>query len=252
LLSISSLRINTKHHLKLREKMVDKLLAIAYLEDDLEQAKMVTAWFDEFGYAYEHFTRAQSLLNRLKDKSFDIAVLDWELPEMSGLEAIKHIRSKYHQNLPILFCSMRDTETDVVQALELGADDYMRKPLLRIELKARLHALLRRTQSTQTSNIIEHGPYSFDQVNRSACINGQLVEMTDKDFEVANCLFDNIGRILSRSFLLETVWGISSDLHTRTVDVHVSRVRKALGITPESGFRVKTIYQHGYRLEKVE
>jgi len=227
-------------------------IRIAYLEDDLEQAKMVITWFEEFGYHFEHFTQAQVLLNRLKDQDFDVALLDWELPEMSGLEAIKLIRSKYHQNLPILFCSMRDTEADVVQALELGADDYMRKPLLRIELKARLQALLRRSQGAQPDNMIEHGPYRFDLQNKLAFVGGQQVEMTDKDFEVASCLFDNIGRILSRSFLLETVWGISSDLHTRTVDVHVSRVRKALGITPESGFRVKTIYQHGYRLEKVE
>ncbi|MBL4799154.1 MAG: response regulator transcription factor [Oleispira sp.] len=232
--------------------MMDNLLRIAYLEDDLEQAKMVIGWFEEFGYDYEHFTRAQALLSRLKDQSFDIAVLDWELPEMSGLDALKQIRSKFHQNLPILFCSMRDSETDVVQALELGADDYMRKPLLRVELKARLQALLRRTKGAQTDVMIEHGPYRFDLKNKIALVNGVSVDMTDKDFEVASCLFDNIGRILSRSFLLESVWGISSDLNTRTVDVHVSRVRKALGITPESGFRVKTIYQHGYRLEKVE
>jgi len=230
----------------------DAGIKIAFLEDDLEQARMVMQWFEEFGYKCEHFTHAHTLLKRLKDQSFDVAVLDWELPEMSGLEAVKLIRSKYHQNLPILFCSMRDNEADVVLALESGADDYMRKPLLRAELHARLQALLRRSRGGQPENIIEHGPYRFDLQNKKAFVNGVLVEMTDKDFEVASCLFDNIGRILSRSFLLETVWGISSDLHTRTVDVHVSRVRKALGISPESGFRVKTIYQHGYRLEKVE
>lgn len=227
-------------------------LRIAYLEDDLEQASMVIGWFEDFGYSCEHFSRAQALLNRLKDQSFDIAVLDWELPDMSGLEAVKLIRSKFHQNLAILFCSMRDSEADVVQALEFGADDYMRKPLLRAEMKARIQALVRRTQGNQTDTMIEHGPYRFDLRNKVALVNGRAVDMTDKDFEVASCLFDNIGRILSRSFLLESVWGISSDLHTRTVDVHVSRVRKALGITPESGFRVKTIYQHGYRLEKFE
>lgn len=232
--------------------MKSQSIRIAYLEDDLEQAKMVITWFEEFGYQFEHFTHAQALLSRLKDHSFDIALLDWELPEMSGLEAVRLIRSKFHQNLPILFCSMRDSEADVVQALEVGADDYMRKPLLKIELKARLQALLRRTLGTQADKMIEHGPYCFDLTNKVASHNGQPVTMTDKDFEVASCLFDNIGRILSRSFLLECVWGISSDLHTRTVDVHVSRVRKALAITPESGFRIKTIYQHGYRLEKVE
>lgn len=237
--------------------MRDAGIKIAYLEDDLEQAKMVTTWFEEFDYQYEHFTQAQLLLSRLKDEKFDVALLDWELPEMSGLDAVKLIRSKYDQNLPILFCSMRDNENDVVQALEVGADDYMRKPLLRIELKARLNALLRRageerSGGDQSEGIIEHGPYRFDLKNKVALVNGEAVDMTDKDFEVASCLFDNIGRILSRSFLLETVWGISSDLNTRTVDVHVSRVRKALGISPETGFRVKTIYQHGYRLERVE
>lgn len=232
--------------------MKNASIKIAYLEDDLEQAKMVATWFEEFNYQYEHFTQAQPMLNRLKDENFDIALLDWELPEMSGLEAVKLIRSRYHQNLPILFCSMKDNEADVVQALEAGADDYMRKPLLRIELKARLQALLRRSNGSQPENEIEHGCYQFDLQNKKAFVNGKLVEMTDKDFEVASCLFDNIGRILSRSFLLETIWGVSSDLNTRTVDVHVSRVRKALGISPETGFRVKTIYQHGYRLEKVE
>lgn len=227
-------------------------ITIAYLEDDLDQAKMVTTWFEEFGYRYEHFSQAQTLLNRLKNQDFNVALLDWELPEMSGLEAVKLIRAKYHQNLPILFCSMRDNEEDVVLALEEGADDYMRKPLLRVELKARLQALLRRSAGYQIENVIEHGPFRFDLKKKIAYVDGKSVDMTDKDFEVASCLFDNIGRILSRSFLLESVWGISSDLHTRTVDVHVSRVRKALKITPESGYRVKTIYQHGYRLEEIE
>lgn len=227
-------------------------MRVAYLEDDLEQATMVCSWFEEFGYQVEHFTQAQSLLSRLKDQSFDVALLDWEVPEMSGMETLRQIRTKYHKNLPVLFCSMRDAEQDVVKALEQGADDYMRKPLMRIELKARLDSLLRRIKGDGSATIIEHGPYRFDLSNKLAFLRGESIEMTDKDFEVATCLFDNIGRILSRSFLLETVWGISTDLHTRTVDVHVSRVRKALQISPASGYRIKTIYQHGYRLEQTE
>lgn len=227
-------------------------MLIAYLEDDLEQAAMVCSWFEEFGYQVEHFTQAQALLSRLKDQSFDIALLDWEVPEMSGMETLRQIRTKYHKNLPVLFCSMRDSEQDVVKALEHGADDYMRKPLMRVELKARLDSLLRRINGNNSASVIEHGPYRFDLSNKRAFLRGHPIEMTDKDFEVATCLFDNIGRILSRSFLLETVWGISTDLHTRTVDVHVSRVRKALQISPACGYRIKTIYQHGYRLEQTE
>lgn len=229
-------------------------MLIAYLEDDLDQAANVTAWFNEFGFEYEHFTHAQALLKRLKDRDFDAAVLDWELPDMPGTEALRQIREKYHQQLPVLFCSMRDSEEDVVTALELGADDYMRKPLMKIELKARLGALLRRIQGPKEGDgrVLEQGPYRFDLQNRQAFVDGNTVDMTDKDFELATCLFDNIGRIMSRSFLLDAVWGVSTDLNTRTVDVHISRVRKALAITPASGFRIKTIYQHGYRLERID
>lgn len=229
-------------------------MLIAYLEDDPDQAANVTAWFDEFGFEYEHFSQAQLLLKRLKDRNFDAAVLDWELPDMPGTEALRQIREKYHQDLPVLFCSMRDSEEDVVTALELGADDYMRKPLLKTELKARLTSLLRRIKGPESGDgrVLEHGPYRFEMQNRLAFCDGNPVEMTDKDFELATCLFDNIGRIMSRSFLLDAVWGVSTDLNTRTVDVHISRVRKALGITPASGFRIKTIYQHGYRLERID
>lgn len=227
---------------------------IAFLEDNLDQADTVKTWLDEFGFQYEHFTHAQELLKRLRDKKFDVALLDWELPDMQGIDVLRQIREKYHRDLPVLFCSMRDSEEDVVTALELGADDYMRKPLLKVELKARLGALLRRVQDPsgdEVRRLIEQGPYKLDLQNRQAYCNGQLIDMTDKDFELASCLFDNIGRIVSRSFLLDAVWGVSSDLNTRTVDVHISRIRKSLGITPASGYRIKTIYQHGYRLERV-
>lgn len=229
-------------------------MRVAFLEDDPDQANTVTGWFEEFGFEYEHFPQAQELLKRLKDKDFDVALLDWELPDMSGLEALKQIREKYHRELPVLFCSMRDSEEDVVTALELGADDYMRKPLLKVELKARLTSLVRRLREPEQGShrVIEHGPYKLDLHNRQAFCNEEPVDMTDKDFELASCLFDNMGRIMSRSFLLDSVWGISSDLNTRTVDVHISRIRKSLGITPASGFRIKTIYQHGYRLERIE
>ena len=229
-------------------------MLIAYLEDDMDQARTVTGWFDEFGFEYEHFSQAQALLKRLKDRNFDAAVLDWELPHMPGTEALRQIREKFHQELPVLFCSMRDSEEDVVTALELGADDYMRKPLLKTELKARLSALLRRIQGPQQGDgrVIEHGAYRFDLKSREAYCDGIMVEMTDKDFELATCLFAKIGRIMSRGFLLDAVWGVSTDLNTRTVDVHISRIRKALGITPASGYRIKTIYQHGYRLERID
>ncbi len=228
-------------------------MLVAYLEDDQHQAQTVTSWLINFGYETEHFSSVQSLLDAAKNKIYDVFILDWELPDGTGIEVLKQLRTQYKIETPVLFCSQRDAEVDVVKALEMGADDYMRKPLLRIELRARMEALVRRSGHLPNSNqSLELGPYRFDLVNKLAYREGNRVEMTEKEFDLAACILSNPGRILSRAFLLERVWGISSNLNTRTVDVHVSRVRKSLGITPEIGYRIKTIYQHGYRLEQLE
>lgn len=228
-------------------------MLVAYLEDDQQQAETVTSWLVDFGYEVEHFNNGQSFINAAKDKLFDVFILDWELPDMTGIEVLQTLRKQFQIPTPVLFCSQRDGETDVVKALEVGADDYMRKPLLRIELRARMEALVRRSgQMSNNKQTLELGPFKFDLVNKHAFKDGERVDMTEKEFDLAACILSNPGRILSRAFLLERVWGISSNLNTRTVDVHVSRVRKSLGITPEIGYRIKTIYQHGYRLEKLE
>lgn len=228
-------------------------MLVAYLEDDQHQAQTVTQWLLDFGYEVEHFSTAQSLLNSAADKLFDVFILDWELPDMTGIDVVQKLRTQFQMDTPVLFCSQRDAEVDVVKALEVGADDYMRKPLMRIELRARMEALVRRSgQAPITKQVLELGPFKFDLVNKLAYRDGERVEMTEKEFDLAACILSNPGRILSRAFLLERVWGISSNLNTRTVDVHVSRVRKSLGITPEVGYRIKTIYQHGYRLEQLE
>jgi len=228
-------------------------MLVAYLEDDQQQAETVSSWLLDFGYEVERFDNAQSFLNAVADKLFDVFILDWELPDMSGIEVLQKLRNQFQITTPVLFCSQRDGETDVVKALEMGADDYMRKPLLRIELRARMEALVRRSgQMSNNKQTLELGPFKFDLVNKHAFKDGERVDMTEKEFDLAACILSNPGRILSRAFLLERVWGISSNLNTRTVDVHVSRVRKSLGITPEIGYRIKTIYQHGYRLEQLE
>jgi len=228
-------------------------MLVAYLEDDQQQAETVTSWLLDFGYEVERFATAQSFLDGVADKLFDVFILDWELPDGSGIEVLEKLRNQFKIATPVLFCSQRDGETDVVKALEVGADDYMRKPLLKIELRARMEALVRRSvQMSNNKQTLELGPFKFDLINKHAFKDGTRVDMTEKEFDLAACILSNPGRILSRAFLLERVWGISSNLNTRTVDVHVSRVRKSLGITPEIGYRIKTIYQHGYRLEQLE
>ncbi|KZZ54176.1 DNA-binding response regulator, partial [Oleiphilus sp. HI0118] len=176
----------------------------------------------------------------------------WQLPDIEGTEVLRQIRSEMNWRIPVLFLTQRDSEADIITALDAGADDYLVKPARQGELVARVNALSRRVGGEQAEQEeIEVGPYQINLGKRTIISSGEDVSLTDKDFDLAVFMFQNIGRLLSRDFLLERVWGISSNINTRTVDTHVSRLRRKLNIKPENGFRIKTIYQHGYRLERV-
>ncbi|KZZ75302.1 DNA-binding response regulator [Oleiphilus sp. HI0132] len=171
---------------------------------------------------------------------------------MEGTEVLKSIRSELSWRIPVIFLTSRDSEADIITALDAGADDYLVKPARPGELKARVNALARRSANeVEEQEEMVIGPYVINLTKRTIVSFGEDVPLTDKDFDLAVFMFQNIGRLLSRDYLLERVWGISININTRTVDTHVSRLRRKLHIKPENGFRVKTVYQHGYRLEKV-
>jgi DNA-binding response OmpR family regulator len=232
-------------------------LRIAYLEDDIQQSSWVQSCLQAAGHTLWWTANAGDLIHHLKQGGVDLVMLDWELPDTTGIDVLKQIRRVLRLDLPVLFCTQRDSEADVVLALEAGADDYLIKPIRAAELNARLLALGRRAgvaslMQGQQPDVVQHGPYRFDLKKRVATHQGAAVNLTDKDFDLAVCLFSNLGRVLSRQYLLEMVWGVNGELNTRTVDVHISRIRKSLSIAPEAGYRIRTIYQHGYRLESVE
>ncbi len=227
-------------------------MRIGYLEDDREIAELVEGWLVGAGHQVSWTEHSGSFLQQVKAGNFDFLILDWELPGASGMDVLQQVRAVLRFELPILFCTQREAEADIVLALENGADDYLVKPPRKMELMARVTALARRAGlEQQTNEIIELGQYRMDLKHRILTKSGEPVTLTEKDFDVAAMLFAHVGRVLSRAYMLETIWGQSAQLNTRTVDVHVSRVRKALGLTPETGYRIKTIYQHGYRLEQV-
>jgi two-component system response regulator RegX3 len=154
--------------------------------------------------------------------------------------------------VPAILITLRDAEEDIVAGLTAGADDYLVKPPRKLELLARIEAVLRRAQPAgQGKEVIAVGNISLDPGKRVATLNGGAVEMTQREFELAVFLFRNMGRMLSRGHLLEAVWGQTSELNTRTVDKHVSRVRTQLKLTPEQGWRLGAVFQHGYRLERL-
>jgi DNA-binding response OmpR family regulator len=227
-------------------------MRISILEDDPDQLALIKRWIAEDGHDVHAYLSGREAMKHAGRESFDLFVLDWQVPDVSGAEVLMWLRSNVSPTVPILFVTVRDSEQDIVFALEHGADDYMVKPIRRLELVARLHALLRRAYPREGEKQLSFPPFELDLHRSEVRRDGNKIDLTPKEFELTVALFRNIGRLMSRGHLQETVWGRSGDLATRTVDTHVSQVRKKLDLTPERGYRIVPIYNYGYRLEKFE
>mgnify|MGYP000365579902 CR=1 FL=1 len=226
-------------------------MKIALLEDDPQQSELVSTWLREAGHSVMHKADGKTFLKLFKADIFDLAILDWELPDQTGIDVLRQLRIAQKQNLPVFFTTQRDAEEDIVNALTNGADDYLIKPLRKAELLARLEAIRRRAGIECAEDILRIANIEIDIHKNEIRIDGEAIKSTQKEFGIALELFKNEGQVLSREYLLKQVWGVQADINTRTVDMHVSRVRRSLKINPEMGYRITTIFQHGYRLEKV-
>ena len=226
-------------------------MRIAILEDDPDQLALLTRWLTNAGHGVHGYPLGNEVLKFAGRESFDLFVLDWEVPDLSGIEVLRWVRGNLSKSVPILFVTVRDTEEDIVYALNEGADDYMIKPARQSELLARVGALLRRAYPQKDETRLVYPPYEFDTQDGTVRVNGTTVELTPKEFELAVLLFRNPERLMSRGHLQEAIWGHSSDLMTRSVDTHVSQVRRKLGLRGEFGFRVAAIYNYGYRLKRI-
>lgn len=227
-------------------------MRIALLEDDVAVGLAMQQWLEAAGHIVHNFTSGKTIVREAARESFDMFLLDWHVPDFSGEEVLRWLREKQLSTAPVLFATSRDSEEDIVAALQAGADDYMVKPVRRLELLARVESLLRRTQTKQAEiEPLSIGPYRINLVDRVVSLDGEPIEMTDKEYELTVFLFRNIGRLTSRGHISESVWGRSSDVQSRTVDTHVSRVRKKLELGPARGVRLTPVYNFGYRLERV-
>jgi len=227
-------------------------LRIALLEDDKDQAALVNLWLESADHEVKIFPTSREFQKAVSHDSYDLLILDWILPDINGDEVLKWVRETVDWPIPVLFMTQRDAEEDVVRILELGADDYLSKPVAQAILTARINALGRRSRPrTEADQSTDYGAYRLDPKIHSITVNEEPIELTSREFDLAWFLFRNSGRVLSRGHILEAVWGSSPDLNTRTVDTHISRLRKKLNIGEENGWRLKAIYQHGYRLESL-
>ena len=226
-------------------------MRIAILDDDPDQLALLERTLAADGHDVHAFTSGREVTRRVSRESYDLFVLDWQVPDLAGPEVLAWIRENFSKTVPVLFVTVRDSEADIVHVLASGADDYMVKPLRRQELLARVRALLRRAYPLQEQTQLSIPPFEIDVRRGELRREGRLIDLTPKEFELAVVLFRNLGRLLSRGHLREMVWGQSAEAVTRTVDTHVSQVRKKLDLRPETGFRVVPVYNYGYRLERL-
>ncbi len=227
-------------------------MRVALLEDDIDHANLLVQWLTNAGHHVEHIDSSHKFIRKIKNDSYDLLILDWLVPEMSGLEVLKWIRENIDWPVPTMFVTAMDREDDIVSGLQAGADDYMIKPIKQRELLARMKAVERRSVSiSDDEEVVNLEPFQIDKANRAIRRDGKAIELTQKEYELALFLFRNQGRVMSRAHILENVWGRNPIINTRTVDTHVSRIRGKLGISADEGWRLTSIYQHGYRLERV-
>ena len=226
------------------------MIRVLLVEDDPIQLQIASAWLEEEGHLVSGHTRAAAAMKQMQRESFDLVVMDWMLPELSGEDLLRWIRAR-HKRLPVMFATARDEEEEIASILRLGADDYIVKPLRRLEFLARVDALARRSGLGEDETHVELGPYAIDLGARSITVDGKpAANITPRMVEIAIMLFRRHGDLVSRAHLYEHIWGVNADPSTRTLDTHVSRLRNALELDGRHGWRLAAIYQHGYRLEK--
>jgi len=230
------------------------MMRIALLEDNRAEADILRHHLQEAGHFVRRFDNGQSMTADLRHESYDLLLLDRQVPGMDGAAVLQWVRAQPHlDNVPVLFVTAEDNEAAIVGALQQGADDYLIKPVRPAELLARIEAIARRygMAGKAANHPIAHGPWRLDPSTKQLYLHGRPVELTAKEFELAFFLFSNIGRLLSRGHLLQMVWGMASEVPTRTVDTHISKLRTRCQLFPENGMRLVAVYGYGYRLETI-
>lgn len=219
---------------------------ILVIDDDTRLRDLLAEYLDSRGYAVRTADGGEAGLEVVRSETVDLIVLDVMMPGMDGFEVLKALR--HFSSLPVIMLTARGDEMDRIVGLEIGADDYMPKPFNPRELLARMQAVLRRTtsESPQVGAKLEVGPLSIDVDRRSVTLDAQPIEMTTTEFELLKTLVANAGRIIPRERLMELARGEEFAAFDRSVDVHISHIRKKLGDDGKRPRFVKTVRGVGY------
>ncbi|MTV47583.1 response regulator [Heliobacillus mobilis] len=229
---------------------------ILVVEDDQHILELVRFNLEKEGHEVETAMDGEAALERLQEDLPDAIILDLMMPRLDGLEVCRRVRSRARSaHLPILMLTAKGEEVDKVIGLEMGADDYMTKPFSPRELTARIKALLRRTlrtTETKPGGSMQIGELAVDTERYEVRVNGQKQELTPKEFELLRWLASHPGKVFTREFLLERIWGYDFFGDSRTVDVHIRHLRQKIERDPGNPRYIETVRGVGYKFHDPE
>jgi DNA-binding response OmpR family regulator len=231
---------------------------IMVVEDDLDISALIAHYLEKAGHVVERLSSGAAVMPRLRVQAADLVILDVMLPGTSGLVVCQAMRADpATAEIPVIMLTARGEEADRIAGLEIGADDYVTKPFSPKELVARVAARLRRTTPAAgapstppgkpTVDTVHYGPITIDADRHIVTLDGQDVRLTAKEFLLLQYLVQHRGRVLSRDLLLTDVWGYQYTGGTRTVDVHIRRLREKLPLLNDA---IETVKQFGYKLKE--
>ncbi|OBB90947.1 two-component sensory transduction protein RegX [Mycolicibacterium peregrinum] len=227
------------------------MTSVLIVEDEESLADPLAFLLRKEGFEATVVADGPSALAEFERSGADIVLLDLMLPGMSGTDVCKQLRAR--SSVPVIMVTARDSEIDKVVGLELGADDYVTKPYSARELIARIRAVLRRGSDTDDSvigdGVLEAGPVRMDVERHVVSVNGEQITLPLKEFDLLEYLMRNSGRVLTRGQLIDRVWGADYVGDTKTLDVHVKRLRSKIESDPANPVHLVTVRGLGYKLE---
>ena len=222
---------------------------VLLVEDEPAQREVLAYNLEAEGYVVRRAENGEEAMLLVAEDAPDLVILDWMMPLMSGLEVCRQLKLREEtRHIPIIMLSARSEEVDTVRGLETGADDYVVKPYALRELMARVRTQLRRTRPAASGQTLQHGDITLDAEQHRVLRGGTEIKLGPTEYRLLSTLLEKPGRVFSRDQLLDLVWGRDIYVDTRTVDVHIARLRKALmqhgGEDP-----IRTVRGAGYSLE---
>lgn len=222
---------------------------IAVVEDDASVRELIVCTLKSAEFEVEAYESGEAFLKEYGEKAPQVLLLDIMLPGIDGFEVFRRLEALDGPEVPVIFLTARTTEVDKVLGLNLGADDYITKPFGVLELIARVKAVIRRSAKAATgrNEVLSAGGLKMDTAAHVLYVDGEKTELTYKEFEVLRYLMHNARMVLTREMLLNEIWGIDTEIETRTVDMHIKTLRQKIG---RCGEYIKTVRGVGYRFEE--